>query len=70
VVISQQTITHFSYGNGNADHHLGVGFFIHQRITSAVTRAEYISDRMYITLTGHWCDITALNVDTPNEVIK
>jgi len=36
--------------NGNADHHLRTGFFIHKEITLAVKGAEFISDRMsYIT---------------------
>jgi exonuclease III len=26
----------FFYGNGNADHHLGTGFFVHKRIILAV----------------------------------
>jgi hypothetical protein len=39
------------YGNGNADHHLGTGFFVQKRIISAVKRAESVSDRMsYIIL--------------------
>jgi hypothetical protein len=41
----------FLYGQGNGDHQLGTGFFIHKRILSAVRRVEFISDRMsYIIL--------------------
>jgi hypothetical protein len=58
----------FFYGKGNADQHLGTGFFMHKRIISAVTRAEFVSDRMsYITLRGRWCDIIVLNVHAPTE---
>jgi hypothetical protein len=36
----------FFYGQGNGDHQLGTGIFVHKRIISAVRRVEFISDRM------------------------
>jgi hypothetical protein len=57
----------FVIGNGNADHHLSTGFFIHQIIGSSIKRVKFISDRMpYVTLRGRWCDI-AQNVHAPTE---
>jgi len=54
---SQQPIIYFTYGNGNTNHHLGTGFFVHMAITSAIKRVEFISGRMsYITIRSHWCD--------------
>jgi len=39
------------YGNGNVNHHLGTGFYVHKGIISAVKRGELISDGMsYVTL--------------------
>jgi hypothetical protein len=58
----------FFNGNGNADHHLGTGFFVHKGSISAVKRVGFVSDRMlYISLRGRWCDIIFLNMDNEDK---
>jgi hypothetical protein len=57
----------FSYGEGNGDHLLGTVVFVHKKIVLAVRRVEFVSDRMYIILKDHWCNIIVLNVHAPCE---
>jgi exonuclease III len=58
----------FFYGKGGESHQLGIGFFVHQSIVSAIKRVEFISDSMsYMVLRGLWCNIIVLNVHAPTE---
>jgi exonuclease III len=41
---------------------------VNKRITSAVKRVEFVSDRMsYMIYRGRWCDIIVFNVHAPTE---
>jgi hypothetical protein len=56
------------HGEGNGDHQLGTGFFVHKRIVWARRRVVFISDRMsYMILSCRWCSIILLNVHAPCE---
>ena len=47
---------------------MGTGFSVHHRTVPAVTRVEFVSDRVsYIALRGRWCNIIVLNVHAPSE---
>jgi hypothetical protein len=49
----QQESTHFSMERGMRTINWLQGFFLHQRILSAVNSVEFVSDRMsYIIVTG------------------
>jgi hypothetical protein len=58
----------FLYGNWNAYHYLGTGFFVHKRIISTVKSVNFVSDRMsYIILRGCWHAVVDLSVHKPTE---
>jgi hypothetical protein len=69
VVVPKKSREFISFrGNGNENHELGTGFFVHKRIMPAVKRIEFVSDRMsYIIPRGCWFHIIVLNIHTPTE---
>jgi uncharacterized protein YifN (PemK superfamily) len=53
----------FYYGKEKDNYELGTEYFVHNIVISAVTRAEFVSDRIsYVILKGRRCDITVLHV--------
>jgi hypothetical protein len=59
----QQGNTHFSMEMGMRTMNCVQVFLVHKRITSAVKKVEFVSDRMsYIILRGRWFHIIVLNV--------
>jgi hypothetical protein len=53
----------------NENRELGTGCVVHNRIISAVKRAECVSDRMsyIVIIRGRWCDIIVLNAVAPTQ---
>jgi hypothetical protein len=66
VVVSQQTTTFLLWKRKCK--HIGTGFVLHKGILSAVTRVEFISDRISnVILKGLWWNIIVLNVHAATE---
>ena len=61
----------YFFCGGDENNQLETGLFVHHRRVSAVTRVEFVSDRMsYIVLRGRWCNIVVSNVHATSEEKK
>jgi hypothetical protein len=59
---------YFCLWKGNENHQFGTGFSELHRIVSAVTRVEFVRDRVsYIVLRSRWCNSIVLNVHATSE---
>lgn len=59
---------HIIYGNRHENHQLGTGFFLHQRITSAVQTVQTVNNRiLYIVLRGCYSIVPNLHAPTKNN---
>jgi hypothetical protein len=58
---SMEFYPNFFYGKDNENHKIGIGFFVHPRIVSAVKRVESFRDSTsYVAHRGHCLHVISL----------